>query len=133
MFCLFLVLICVTRPCNVPGMLRRDISRRFIIIIIITLFDSHSVWLYAPVCTRRRGGEIYPIAFQTSPVPVRGFLCTVFRRFLTSEHPSLYINLEKLFSTGLHKYSGLQIPCGCSVGVVCPVFGRRLTLVGHRT
>ena len=32
---LFLVLICVMRPCNVPGMLRHDISRRFSIIIII--------------------------------------------------------------------------------------------------
>jgi len=32
---LFLVLICVTRPCNVAGTLRRAISRRFIIIIII--------------------------------------------------------------------------------------------------
>ena len=36
MLYLFLVLICVTRP-NVPGMLRRDISRRFIIIIIIII------------------------------------------------------------------------------------------------
>jgi len=33
--CQYLVLICVTRSCNVPGMLRRDICRRFIIIIII--------------------------------------------------------------------------------------------------
>jgi len=33
----YLVLICVTRSCNVPGMLRRDISRRFIIIIIIVI------------------------------------------------------------------------------------------------
>jgi len=33
----YLVLICVTRSCNVPGMLRRDISRRFIIIIIIII------------------------------------------------------------------------------------------------
>jgi len=37
MLYLFLVLISVTRPCNVPGMLRRDISRRFIIIIIIII------------------------------------------------------------------------------------------------
>ena len=36
MLYLFLVLICVTRP-NVHGMLRRDISRRFIIIIIIII------------------------------------------------------------------------------------------------
>jgi len=79
---------------------------------------------------RGGGGKIYPIAFQTSPVPVRGFLCTVFRRFLTSEHPSLYINLEKLISTGLHKYSGLQIQCGCSVGVVCLVFGQKADTCG---
>ena len=38
MLYLFLVLICVTRPC----MLRRDISRRFIIIIFfLNLADQH--------------------------------------------------------------------------------------------
>jgi len=35
-----------THPCNVPGMLRRDISRRFIIIIIIITLSP------APVRTR---------------------------------------------------------------------------------
>jgi len=39
MLYLFLVLICVARPCNVPGMLRRDKSRRFIIIIIIEPYE----------------------------------------------------------------------------------------------
>jgi len=73
MLYLFLVLICVTRPYNVPGMLRRDISRRFIIIIIIiTLFDSHSVWLYAPVCTRRRG-ENLPHRISNFTCPGTGF------------------------------------------------------------
>jgi len=40
MLYLFHVLICVTRPCNVPGMLRRDLSRRFIIIIIMNYCES---------------------------------------------------------------------------------------------
>ena len=47
MLYLFLVLICVTRPCNAPGMLRRDISRRFIIIIIIIIITivPVSTWM----------------------------------------------------------------------------------------
>ena len=51
MLYLFLVLICVTRP-NVPGMLRRDISRRFIIIIIIIIIKEAR-----PVLTQATGNH----------------------------------------------------------------------------